>query len=133
MDRQALIARFLWAVDAFEPLALKGPRRLSVGEQDWPSTVCLIAPQEKYTNGELQALCEFADEHDAAYDKVFSYRKGCNLIVFDKCPDGRWLRKRLSWYIGPMYSPTLESALDFLRRRQARHADSEIEHQATSE
>ncbi len=65
----------------------------------------------KYTDEELAKLAEFADEQDRRYDEMFRWRRGCNAILFDKVETGRWMRKRLTWQYGPMFSPTLDKAI----------------------
>lgn len=82
---------------------------------DWPSIVTVSEPAEKYTDEELQKLVAFSREMTAKYDEIFSWRMGANLIVIDKQDEGRWLRKRQSWYMGPMYSPTLDEAMEVFR------------------
>lgn len=87
---------------------------------DWPSVVTVSSPPEKYTDDELRKLVEFSKERKERterYDRMFNYRMGANLIVLDKMDgqDGRWLRKRQSWYMGPMFSQTLDEALEVFR------------------
>jgi len=38
------------------------------------------------------------------------------MIVIDKQGEDRWLRKRMSWEYGPMFSPSLDEALAIFRR-----------------
>lgn len=92
-------------MDAWDSQALQRDK------PDWPAIVCVTGPPEKYTDEELRRLAEFARAETARYDRLFGVRRGANLICFDKREDGRWMRKRLSAYTGPMYSPSLEHAI----------------------
>jgi len=85
-------------------------------DDDWPSTVAVKGPQDKYTQEELDALNAFGAEMTARYDEVFRYRMGCNLIIIDKYGEDSWMRKRQSWDYGSMFSPTLREALDTFRK-----------------
>lgn len=95
----------LWALD--EP----GPNK-----PDLISIVALSGPPEKYTDQELALIVAFAERATTKYDKMCRYRRGANLFVLDKMKHGDWLRKRLSWTVGPMFSATLEEAIAFLER-----------------
>jgi hypothetical protein len=90
----------IWAMD--EP----GPNK-----PDLISTVAISGDPKKYTDEELAKLLDFSQKQTARYDAMFNVRRGCNLIVFDKREDGMWLRKRLTWEFGPMYSRTLDEAI----------------------
>ncbi|HEX5426561.1 MAG TPA: hypothetical protein VFW94_23640 [Candidatus Acidoferrales bacterium] len=120
MTREELIARFVWTADGVV-------FHHACGEDDWASTICLTEPSAKYSDDELGKLAAFADEQDAEYDRVLPRREGCNLTVIDKCADGRWMRKRLTWYLGPMHSPDLDAALAFLRRKPLRISRHDID------
>lgn len=95
----------MWALD-----------RPTEDKPDWPSVVTVSGPSDKYTDAELETIIEFAKQQTAHYDEMFKYRRGANLVVIDKEGEGRWLRKRMSWYMGPMYSPTLSEALEIFKR-----------------
>jgi hypothetical protein len=82
---------------------------------DLVSTVCVSGPQSKYTDEELTALCVFADLVDPDYDSRWRWRRGCNMVVFDKL-EHCWIRKRLSWVYGPMTSDTLAEAIKVMSR-----------------
>lgn len=89
------------------------------GKEDLKSIVTVGAPPEKYTDEELQKLADFSDHATAEYDgHGWAYRRGANLICFDKTEIGedqyRWLRKRLTWHMGTMYSETLEHAMAWM-------------------
>jgi hypothetical protein len=64
----------------------------------------------------LELIVKFADERNRIYDRMFSYRRGCNAICIDKFSKTSWLRKRLSWTMGPMFSASLEEAIEFMSR-----------------
>lgn len=81
------------------------------GSDDLKSIVAVSGPPDKYTDEELQTLVAFSERRTADYDKMYKWRLGANLICIDKYSDNNWLRKRLSWDRGPMYSPTLSEAL----------------------
>jgi len=95
----------MWAMD--EP---------SADKPDLKSTVAICGDPEKYTDEELEKIVAFAKRHDEKYDSMFRYRRGCNMILIGKEENGRWLRKRLSWEYGPMYSPTLDEAIAVMER-----------------
>jgi len=90
---------FLWAMQ--EP---------SKAQPDLKSIVAIKGPTIKYTDGEITALFEFSQRQTARYDELFRYRLGANMIIIDKT-DWGWLRKRMSWDMGEMYSKTLDDAL----------------------
>jgi hypothetical protein len=98
----------LWAMD--EPSPTK---------PDLKSVVAVSGPPEKYTYQELVKLVAFAKRRTAEYDRLFTVRRGCNLIIIDKKTEfgTRWLRKRLTWNQGPMYSSTLEEAMITFERK----------------
>ncbi len=81
---------------------------------DLKSIVAVGSPSSKYTNEELEKLVKFSEEATARYDEMFTYRRGANLILFDKFENGSWLRKRLSWEFGPILSKTLDEAIEFM-------------------
>src|SRR5208337_144505 len=78
---------------------------------DLKSVVAVCGEPKKYTTEELRRIAEFSKAATERYDKMFSYRRGCNLILLDKRDEGSWMRKRLTWESGPMYSTSLEEAL----------------------
>ena len=87
---------------------------------DWKSIVFVKGPAEKYSLREIRKLHRFSMEKTAEYDRLFSVRMGANAVVMDKCQGERtyWLRKRMSWECGPMYSETLDEAISvFMQRR----------------
>jgi hypothetical protein len=96
---------FMWAMDR------PGP-----GKPDLKSVVAICGEPKKYTTEELELLVEFSTKATERYDKMFSERRGCNLILIDKRAEGSWMRKRLTWEMGPMYSPTLQEALEVFKR-----------------
>ncbi|MBI2124347.1 hypothetical protein HYT92_01010 [Candidatus Pacearchaeota archaeon] len=83
---------------------------------DWASIVAVIGPKLKYFDWELEKIIPFAEKLTLEYDKRFRYRMGCNLIIFEKREDGRWLRKRMSWTEGAMYSESLDDAIKIFMR-----------------
>lgn len=94
----------MWAMD--EPNAEK---------PDLKSTVAICGDPAKYTDEELEKIVAFAKRRDEKYDSMFRYRRGCNMILIGK-EDGRWMRKRLTWTMGPMHSPTLDEAIAVMER-----------------
>jgi hypothetical protein len=95
-----------WALD--EP----GPNK-----PDLKSIVAVSGPPAKYTDEELTKLVTFAESKTARYDAMFRVRRGANLVLFDKREfDGKWMRKRLTWDMGPMYSDTLDDAIAVMER-----------------
>lgn len=87
------------------------------GADDLKGIVAVSLPKEKYTDEELLKLVEFNKRITADYDKYCGYRLGANLICIDKTEFGNWLRKKMSWEYGPMFSPTLDEAIKFMERR----------------
>ncbi|MBI2046807.1 hypothetical protein HYT26_01430 [Candidatus Pacearchaeota archaeon] len=80
-------------------------------DDDWASVVAVIGPKLKYFDWELEKIIPFAEKMTQEYDKHWRYRVGCNLIILEKREDGRWLRKRMSWIEGQMYSKSLDEAI----------------------
>jgi len=99
----------MWAMD--EP---------SADKPDLKSTVAICGDPAKYTDEELEKIVAFAKRRDEKYDSIFRYRRGCNMILIgkeeDNAPSHRWMRKRLTWNMGPMHSPTLEEAIAVMER-----------------
>jgi hypothetical protein len=85
-------------------------------KRDLTSTVAVVGPADKYTTEELTKIVACAEKLDAQYDRLFPFRRGCNMTVFDKDAPDWWLRKRFSWYMGPMYSESLDEAIAFMLR-----------------
>lgn len=73
------------------------------------SMMLVRGPMDKYTDAELALLADFAQHVDVTHPKD----SGWNNMVFDKETlwNPRWLRKRMSWEMGPMYSLSLPEAL----------------------
>lgn len=93
----------IWAMD------MPDPER---GKNDLKSVIAVCGDPAKYTDDELVKIVEFSKAATARYDKMFNVRRGCNLILLDKREgDGAWMRKRMSWEYGPMYSKTLDEAI----------------------
>ena len=129
MERHTLIDQLEWLVnpDEFPDNHMWRHRgRLK-------SIVLVKGPADQYADDELEALVAFSDRQTADYDRLLQTasqvkaRDGCNAIVIGKCSDEistRWLRHRLSWHIGPMFSPTLAEAMEVfdknLRAREAK-------------
>jgi len=80
-------------------------------QEDWKSVVAISGSPEKYSDKELEKLVAFSERRTANYDRMFRYRMGCNLIFIDKVEENRWLRKRLTWDMGLMYSVSLDEAM----------------------
>jgi hypothetical protein len=89
------------------------------GKPDLKSIVAVSGPPEKYTEEELKELVAFSKRMTADYDRMFIYRRGANMVCIDKTPDGRWMRKRLTWEIGAFYSDTLKEAIAVFERGMA--------------
>ena len=124
VDRRTLIDRLEWASPDSSSGYGNNLGEAMLWEMDCPrqdkpdlkSTVVVFGPPSKYTTEELAQIVVFADSSDAEYDRMFCYRRGCNMTVFDKLSPTRWLRKRLSWYMGPLFSESLEDAIKFMSR-----------------
>jgi hypothetical protein len=101
----AVANMFMWATADVAP------------ENDLKSVVVVKGPPDKYTDEELAKLLVFSRAYTAYYDEMFTQRIGANLIIFDKRGfDGAWLRKRMTWDMGPMYSKTLDEAIAVFER-----------------
>lgn len=123
MSREELIARIVWnsggcgfGLCGMANTMSWAMDRPGKGKPDLSSIVAVSGPQEKYTDEELREIAAFSERATADYDKMFSYRRGANLICIDKTTDGRWMRKRLTWEIGPMFSDTLKEAIAIFER-----------------
>ena len=84
------------------------------GEDDLPFTVAVMGPKEKYTYSELLKLFRFSWRRTEEYDRMFRWRLGANLIHINKQVSNQgatWMRKRMSWEYGPMWSETLDEAI----------------------
>lgn len=126
MTREAMIAKLMWnaedagfgfgicSVGASMAWAMDAP---GPNKPDLPSIVLIGGPPDKYTDDELAKLVAFSEQATADYDSRFRYRRGANLLCINKSGDGRWLRKRMTWEIGPMYSITLDHAIAVLARK----------------
>lgn len=97
-------------------MMLWGSQKPETPEQDWPYVVTVQGDPAGYTDDELRELLAFSEEQTAAYDRMFRWRMGANLIVIKKYASDQWLRKRMTWDMGPMYSATLGEALAVFRR-----------------
>ena len=88
-------------------------QRPTADKPDWKSIVFIKGPAEKYTDEEIKKLYQFSVEKTAEYDRLFNVRMGANAVVMDKLEGERtyWLRKRMTWECGPMYSETLDDAI----------------------
>jgi len=97
----------MWAMDQPKP-----------GKPDLKSVVAISGPPKKYTNEELKKILAFSERKTARYDEMYRFRRGANLILINKETDFRvrWMRKKLSWTQGPMYSETLDEALAVMEK-----------------
>jgi hypothetical protein len=123
MSRQELIAKLEWndggtgfGICAVANSMLWAMDRPTEEKKDLVSVVFVTGPESKYTTEELELIVKFAEERNRIYDRMFSYRRGCNAICIDKFSKTSWLRKRLSWTMGPMFSASLEEAIEFMSR-----------------
>ena len=124
MSREELIAELVWNgggcgfgicnVANAMTWAMDKPGK---GKPDLKSIVVVRGPPEKYKDEELRELAAFSERVTADYDKRYIYRRGANLICIDKTEDGRWMRKRLTWEMGPMFSDTLQEAIAVMERK----------------
>lgn len=105
----SVASSMLWAMDA------PGP-----GKPDLKCIVAVSGSPEKYTDEELAKIVVFSERVTAKYDTMFRYRRGANLILLDKSSDLnseiKWMRKRLTWTQGPMWSDTLDEAISVMER-----------------
>jgi len=83
---------------------------------DLKTVVAISGQPADYTDEELEKLVAFSQRRTARYDKMFSVRMGANLICIAKTGPNSWMRKRLSWEHGPMFSPTLDEAMAVFER-----------------
>lgn len=80
-------------------------------DDDWKSVVAVSGPPDKYTDEEIEKLVAFSERRTANYDTMFDFRMGCNAICINKIGDGNWMRKRMTWDIGTMFSESLDEAI----------------------
>ncbi len=127
MNRQELIDALMWntggwgfGICAVASAALWASREPLTKAGDLRSVVAVMGPPEQYTDDELAKLVAFSEERTKKYDEMFDVRMGCNLTLIGKAAysgdNPRWLRKRLTWNAGPMYSDSLDDALEVMRR-----------------
>ena len=124
LTRQELIEKITWnnggygfGICAVGNALLWALDRPGPDNPDLKSIVAVTGPLDKYTDEELARLAEFSEKKTAEYDKMFKWRRGANLILFDKdVKTGQWLRKRITWTMGPMWSTTLEEAIAVMER-----------------
>jgi hypothetical protein len=125
-SREELAAQVIWnsggsglGICRVANALIRAMDRPGPNNPDYPSIVAVSDPQEKYTDEELTLIVEFAQRATAKHDEMFRFRRGANLILFDKEEwNGRtlWMRKRLTWEYGPMFSPTLVEAIASMDR-----------------
>jgi hypothetical protein len=78
---------------------------------DIPSIVAIGGSPDDYTTEELEKLVRFSSRMTEDYDTRYRDRQGANLIIIHKIEKDHWIRKRMSWEIGPMFSETLDEAI----------------------
>ncbi len=117
--RQELISKLMWnsggtglGICSFAGMAIWCEDRPTSERPDLISIVAVNEPKERYTNEELEKLVAFSERRTTHYDTMFSWRRGANLIIIGKEREGLWLRKRLTWEIGPYWAKTLEEAME---------------------
>jgi hypothetical protein len=125
-ERRSLINQLEWnsggygfGVCALAASLIWGNDHPTKTKPDLKGIVAVCGKPGKYTTEELRKIVEFSKLVTARYDELFRYRRGCNLILLDKREDGHWMRKRLSWTEGPMYSATLEEAMKVFTKELA--------------
>lgn len=123
MEREEMIKQLMWnsggtgyGICSFANMVMQNMMEPKSPEEDWISIVAIQRPSEKYTDKELEKLLTFSKEETEKYDKFFRWRMGCNLIFIGKVEEGIWLRKKQSWRDGPMYSKSLDEALQVMRK-----------------
>lgn len=122
LTREEMIAKLEWneggygfGICSVAGSAIWGMDRPGPGKRDLKSIVAIGVPASKYSDEELVRIVDFADKITVDYDKLFSIRRGANMVLLNKEDDGRWLRKRLSWISGAMFSDTFDDALSFMK------------------
>ena len=89
---------------------------LNESTKDLTSIVAISGNPDDYTTEELEKLVAFSKEMTEEYDKQWKSRQGANLICIGKIAEDYWLRKRLSWEIGSMYSKTIDDAIEIFKK-----------------
>jgi hypothetical protein len=124
MNRETLIDQLEWYTDDVPPEDHMWRRRGRL-----KSIVIVKGPPNGYSDEELESLVAFSERQTADYDTMWNprdqvrARDGCNAILIGKVFE-KWMRKRLSWYIGPMFSETLAEAMEvFDKNLKSRLAD----------
>lgn len=93
----------------------------SPATHDLSSIVAITGPASKYTDDELRTLADVSDALTAAYDELFTERRGANLWIVDKDDQfspKRWMVKRLTWDHGYPRHATLKGMLDWLAEKK---------------
>lgn len=125
MTREEMIGKLLWnsggmgfGICSVAASMIWDMDRPTPDKPDYPSILAVNGPSDLYTDEELEKLVAFGDKITARYDTYFKYRRGANLTLIGKTDreDGMWLRKKLSWTMGPMYSPSLDEAITLMTR-----------------
>jgi hypothetical protein len=116
-ERKALIGQLEWnsggwgfGICSFANEMTWALDQPSKDNPDLKSVVAICGEPKKYTTEELRRIVEFSKAATERYDKMFKWRRGCNLILLDKWSEASWMRKRLTWHTAG-YSPSLEEAL----------------------
>lgn len=118
LSREALVEELMWneGGNGFGICEVGNQLRWALerpgpDKPDLKSIVLVNVPAEKYTDTQLRWLVLFSRHVTAKHDEVCKRRMGANLIVIGKEQEDRWLRKQLTWTMGPMYSKTMLSAM----------------------
>jgi hypothetical protein len=128
--KEELIAKLMWnsggagyGVCAVAGAMLWGMDQPTETRPDLISIVAIGGSPCEYSDIELKRLVEFSEAATANYDKRWRYRRGANLICISKHEDSTgvyWMRKRMSWTMGSLFSPTLDEALAIFEREWAK-------------
>lgn len=91
------------------------PPRPAAGQKDLPSILLVHGLPADYSEDELSALDDTGRRLTEWYDaNVGGLRSAANTAEFGKETDGRWLTTKSTWRQGRMYSPDLESGIDYM-------------------
>lgn len=115
--RQSLIDQIMWS-DGGSGWGICAIGNMMMAQQSkraMKSIVSLQGSPDEYTDEELGKVVEFSKVRDERHRLICGeILMGDNVIVLRKM-GSKWLRKRMTWNIGPMFSDSLDEALEFMK------------------
>lgn len=114
--RQSLIDQIMWSDGGagWGVCAVGNMMMAQQSKQTLKSIVSLQGSPDEYTDEELAKVVEFSKIRDERHRKICGEILIGDNVIFLRKMDGKWLRKRRSWDIGPMFSDSLDEAMAFM-------------------